>query len=193
MLRCRHQVGVALLAAASAAIATPNGLAPKWSTRPQSDADVPSLESSDTSLTHKHYCANVCARKWRQKWSPDESAITRNTAHPAAKIRANALGMVAIHMSRVKPRTHVPLSDGELEEGQLCEAWKSASHHRRGMALLCAVLDANNSQAYGMATSVTPLGPLIARWHSFDWKVHEVDRHNTSLSSHEAAPAERSR
>jgi transketolase len=85
--------------------------------------------------------------------------------------------------------TYVLLSDGEMEEGQVWEAAMFASHNRRRMGRLIAIIDANNSQVDGSVTSVTTIEPLADKWKSFGWRVADVDGHDvdalaTALNSH---------
>lgn len=72
------------------------------------------------------------------------------------------------------------LSDGEMEEGQVWEAAMFASHQRRRMGRLVAIIDANNSQVDGAVSSVTTLEPLADKWRAFGWQVLEVDGHDVA-------------
>jgi transketolase len=65
-----------------------------------------------------------------------------------------------------------------MEEGQVWEAAMFASHQRRRMGRLVAIIDANNSQVDGAVSSVTTLEPLADKWRAFGWQVLEVDGHD---------------
>ncbi len=53
-----------------------------------------------------------------------------------------------------------------------------ASHQRRRMGRLIAVIDANDSQVDGPVSSVTTLEPLAEKWRAFGWQVFEIDGHD---------------
>ncbi len=97
---------------------------------------------------------------------------------------SGAIGFaLAAGLAREDRDTYAFLSDGELEEGQIWEAAMFASHNRRRMGRLVAVIDANNSQVDGSVTSVTTLEPLAEKWRSFGWRVAEVDGHDVDALS----------
>jgi transketolase len=85
---------------------------------------------------------------------------------------------LAAGLAREDRETYAFVSDGELEEGQIWEAAMFASHNRRRMGRLVAVVDANNSQVDGPVSSVTTLEPLVDKWRAFGWRVVEVDGHD---------------
>jgi transketolase len=58
-----------------------------------------------------------------------------------------------------------------------------ASHHRRRMGRLTAVIDANNSQVDGAVVSVTTIEPLAEKWRAFGWRVADVDGHDVEALS----------
>lgn len=89
------------------------------------------------------------------------------------------LGM-ALALQRPGPRVWVVLGDGECQEGQVWEAAMIASRYR--IEHLHAVVDANRYQEWGWHGSVDvapdPVENLALKWHSFGWRVIEVDGHD---------------
>ncbi|HEV2116613.1 MAG TPA: 1-deoxy-D-xylulose-5-phosphate synthase N-terminal domain-containing protein [Terriglobales bacterium] len=97
---------------------------------------------------------------------------------------SGAIGFtLAAHLAGEERDTYAFLSDGEMQEGQIWEAAMFASHNRRRMGRLVAVVDANNSQVDGPVTSVVALEPLAEKWRSFGWRVLEVDGHDVEALS----------
>ena len=72
-------------------------------------------------------------------------------------------------------RVYVLLGDGECEAGQIWEAAMAASHFKTGN--LTAILDYNKFQETGPISREMALEPLVEKWKSFGWIVHEVDGH----------------
>lgn len=68
------------------------------------------------------------------------------------------------------------LGDGELNEGQLWEAFMHAGKER--LHNLIAIVDRNGIQIDGYTEDVMPLEPLKEKFESFNWDVQEVDGHN---------------
>ena len=75
-----------------------------------------------------------------------------------------------------KYRVYVLLGDGECEAGQIWEAAMSASHYQAGN--LIAILDYNKYQETGPISREVGLEPLVDKWKSFGWTVHEVNGHD---------------
>lgn len=73
-------------------------------------------------------------------------------------------------------RVFVLLGDGECEAGQIWEAAMAAAHFRAGN--LVAILDYNKFQETGPISREIGLEPLVDKWRSFGWKVHEVNGHD---------------
>jgi transketolase len=71
---------------------------------------------------------------------------------------------------------YVLLGDGECEAGQIWEAAMAASHFKAGN--LVAILDYNKFQETGPISREIGLEPLVDKWSSFGWKVHEVNGHD---------------
>jgi transketolase len=73
-------------------------------------------------------------------------------------------------------RVYVLLGDGECEAGQIWEAAMAAAHFNAGN--LVAILDYNKYQETGPISREIALEPLVDKWASFGWKVHEVNGHD---------------
>jgi transketolase len=81
--------------------------------------------------------------------------------------------------SRIKGqdyRSFVLMSDGECNEGSVWEAALFAAANRLGS--LCAFVDFNKWQATGRSKEVLALDPLVDKFRSFGWQVHEIDGHD---------------
>lgn len=75
-----------------------------------------------------------------------------------------------------KYRVYVLLGDGECEAGQIWEAAMAAAHFKTGN--LVAILDYNKFQETGPISREIGLEPLVEKWKSFGWTVHEVNGHD---------------
>lgn len=73
-------------------------------------------------------------------------------------------------------RVYVLLGDGECEAGQIWEAAMAATHFRAGN--LTAILDYNKFQETGPISREMALEPLVDKWKSFGWLVHEINGHD---------------
>lgn len=65
------------------------------------------------------------------------------------------------------------LSDGEMNEGATWEAAMSASHHE--LDNLIAIVDINDQQADGPASTTLGFEPVADRWSAFGWYAQRVD------------------
>ena len=79
-------------------------------------------------------------------------------------------------MADKKYRVFVLLGDGECEAGQIWEAAMAAAHFKAGN--LVAILDYNKFQETGPISREIALEPLVDKWQSFGWTVHEVNGHD---------------
>lgn len=68
------------------------------------------------------------------------------------------------------------MGDGELDEGQVWEAFMFAAKEKLGN--LIAIIDRNHIQLDGTTEEIMPLEPLKAKLASFNWQVLEMDGHN---------------
>lgn len=73
-------------------------------------------------------------------------------------------------------KVYVLLGDGECEAGQIWEAAMAAAHFKAGN--LIAILDYNKFQETGPISREIALEPLVEKWQSFGWTVHEVNGHD---------------
>jgi transketolase len=79
-------------------------------------------------------------------------------------------------LNNLNYRVYVLLGDGECEAGQIWEAAMAASHFKCGN--LVAIMDYNKFQETGPISREIALEPLVDKWKSFGWTVHEVNGHN---------------
>jgi len=73
-------------------------------------------------------------------------------------------------------RVYALLGDGEVEEGQVWEAFMSAAKYN--LDNLCAVIDVNGLQIDGKTADVMPSEPLDAKLEAFGWNVIKADGHD---------------
>ena len=73
-------------------------------------------------------------------------------------------------------RTYALLGDGEIEEGQVWEAFMSAAKYE--LDGLCAVIDVNGLQIDGRTADVMPSEPLDEKLAAFGWHVIKIDGHD---------------
>ena len=71
---------------------------------------------------------------------------------------------------------YVLLGDGELNEGQIWEAAKTAAHYN--LYNLIAIVDLNGYQNDGPTEYEMSMEPLADKWRSFGWNVIEADGHD---------------
>lgn len=94
-----------------------------------------------------------------------------------------AVGMaLAGKLDQKDYRVYALLGDGEIEEGQVWEAFMSAAKYH--LDNLCAVIDVNGLQIDGRTADVMPTEPLDKKLEAFGWHVLKVDGHDmTSLAA----------
>ncbi|MEY8403600.1 transketolase [Oscillospiraceae bacterium 44-34] len=73
-------------------------------------------------------------------------------------------------------RVYALLGDGEIQEGQVWEAFMLASHY--GLDNLCAVIDNNGLQIDGPVDKVMSPYPIPEKLKAFNWNVVEIDGHD---------------
>ena len=101
-----------------------------------------------------------------------------------------AVGMaLAGKMDKKDYRVYSILGDGEIEEGQVWEAFMAAAKYN--LDNLCAVIDVNGLQIDGKTADVMPTSPLDKKYEAFGWNVIHADGHDfeSILSAFEAAKA----
>ena len=93
-----------------------------------------------------------------------------------------AVGMaMAGKLDKKDYRVYSVLGDGEIEEGQVWEAFMSAAKY--GLDNLCAVIDVNGLQIDGRTADVMPSEPLDEKMAAFGWNVIKVDGHDVAALS----------
>jgi transketolase len=73
-------------------------------------------------------------------------------------------------------RVYCIVSDGELQEGQVWEAFMFASHHL--LSNLTVIVDHNNMQADGATSEVMNVEPIDAKISAFGFTVRRIDPHD---------------
>lgn len=88
-----------------------------------------------------------------------------------------AVGMaLAGKIDKKNYRVYALLGDGELEEGQVWEAFMSAAHYK--LDNLTAFVDHNGLQIDGAITSVMSPEPVSDKFRAFGWNVIDIDGHD---------------
>jgi transketolase len=100
-----------------------------------------------------------------------------NSSGPLGQGISVAVGMALADKMKGKNRKTVCfMGDGEQDEGQVWEAYMSASKFKLNNLLV--VIDRNNIQIDGFTDDVMPLNPLKEKLESFGFFVLEIDGHN---------------
>ena len=73
-------------------------------------------------------------------------------------------------------RSYVILGDGELQEGQVCEAAMYAASN--SLDNLCLIVDLNQLQVEGHTQEVMVMDPIDKKFQAFGWAVKNVDGHD---------------
>ena len=88
-----------------------------------------------------------------------------------------ACGMaLAAKLQKNPCRVYTLLGDGEIEEGQVWEAFMFAAHYK--LDNLCAVIDNNGLQIDGPVDRVMSPYPIPDKLRAFGWNVVEIDGHD---------------
>lgn len=104
---------------------------------------------------------------------------------PGIEISSGSLGMgisfgigtaLATRMNNLDYRTYVITGDGELNEGQIWEAFMCAAKY--ALDSLTVIVDYNKIQLDGTIDEIMPLGDLRSKIESFGWNVVECDGHD---------------
>ncbi len=82
----------------------------------------------------------------------------------------------AARLARQDFHVYVLLGDGELNEGQVWEAAKTAAHVK--LRNLTALVDQNGYQNDGATAREMSMEPLAQKWEAFGWRVFQVDGHD---------------
>jgi len=73
-------------------------------------------------------------------------------------------------------RNYAILGDGEIQEGQIWEAFMAGGHHH--LDNLVAIIDNNDLQIDGFVSDVMSVYPIVDKIRSFNWHVIECDGHD---------------
>ena len=88
-----------------------------------------------------------------------------------------ACGMALAAKLRNDPcRVYALLGDGEIQEGQVWEAFMFAAHYK--LDDLCAVIDNNGLQIDGPVDQVMSPYPILDKLRAFGWEAVEIDGHD---------------
>lgn len=88
-----------------------------------------------------------------------------------------ACGMaLAAKLDKKDYRVYSILGDGEIEEGQVWEAFMFASHYK--LSNLCAIIDRNGLQIDGRCEDVMSTEPLEDKMRAFGFNVLVIDAHD---------------
>ena len=88
-----------------------------------------------------------------------------------------AAGMaLAAKLQKKDCRVYTLLGDGEIQEGQVWEAFMFAHHYK--LDNLCAVIDNNGLQIDGPVDQVMSPYPIPEKLKAFGWNVVEIDGHD---------------
>jgi len=88
-----------------------------------------------------------------------------------------ACGMaLAAKLQKNPCRVYTLLGDGEIQEGQVWEAFMFAHHYK--LDNLCAVIDNNGLQIDGPVDQVMSPYPIADKLRAFGWETAEVDGHD---------------
>ena len=88
-----------------------------------------------------------------------------------------AVGMaLAAKMSGKEYRTYCLCGDGEIQEGQIWEAFMSAAHYK--LDNLTVIIDNNGLQIDGPTSEVMPTDPVDAKMLDFGFRTVTIDGHD---------------
>ena len=89
-----------------------------------------------------------------------------------------AVGMAkaAKYMHKGNVRVYTLLGDGEIEEGEVWEAFLFAAKYK--LDNLCVIIDLNGLQIDGPTSEVMPTDPVDAKMRDFGFRVISIDGHD---------------
>ncbi len=106
-----------------------------------------------------------------------------NSSGPLGQGISQAVGMALVgKMEKKDWRVYSLLGDGELNEGQVWEAFMLGAKYK--LDNLVAIIDRNNIQIDGTSDDVLPLEPLSEKFQSFGWNVVVIDGNNMNAILH---------
>ena len=155
------------------------------------------IEESDRFILSKGHCSPLYYSVLSQKGviSKEELMSFRKlgsrlqghptTKCPSIKVATGSLGQglsiacgvaMAMKLDNDRNNVYVLLGDGEIQEGQVWEAFMQGAH--RNLSNLVAIVDRNCLQIDGSTEDVKALGSVAEKIKSFGWYVIEIDGHN---------------
>jgi transketolase len=151
-------------------------------------------------LSNGHTCAIWSAALARSECLPLEELATfrklgsRLQGHPSrtslpilAETSTGPLGQgfsvatgiaLSLQLRKSKGRVYCVLGDGELQEGQVWEAFMTGAHYK--LSSLCVFINSNKLQIDGSVEEVMNVNNLSNRLSSFGWNVIEIDGNKMS-------------
>ena len=106
-------------------------------------------------------------------WTPGVEVATGSLGQGLSMACGIAL---ALKLDKNPANVFVMLGDGELQEGNIWEAFMHAPH--RKLNNLVAIVDRNRLQIDGCTETVKSLDNLPDKIRAFNWNVIEIDGHN---------------
>ena len=88
---------------------------------------------------------------------------------------ATGMALAAKHTGK-KNRVYTLLGDGEIQEGQVWEAFMAAAHYK--LDNLCVIIDNNGLQIDGNIADVMSPYPIVDKLESFGFYVQAIDGHD---------------
>lgn len=88
---------------------------------------------------------------------------------------ANGMALAA-KLDNKDYKVYVVIGDGELQEGQICEAAMTAAHYKIDNVI--AFVDWNGFQIDGSNDEVMTIKPIDEKFKAFGWNVMVIDGHN---------------
>ena len=104
---------------------------------------------------------------------------------PGVEVASGSLGQglsvacgiaIALKLDKNPANVFVLLGDGELQEGNVWEAFMQAPH--RNLDNLVAIIDRNRLQIDGATEDIKPLGDLVTKLKAFGWNVLSIEGHD---------------
>jgi transketolase len=138
-----------------------------------------------------HYCVmeqmGAISREKLDTYCADDTQLGVHPDHtlPGVRFSTGSLGhglslgtgvAFAKRLSAKPGRVFVLVSDAELNEGSVWEAFMFAGHHK--LDNLCVILDNNGQQALAPTTDVIDLSRIGASVTSLGWECDRVDGHD---------------
>ena len=137
------------------------------------------------------YCVlkemHFITEKTLNSFGKNDSILMSHASHkvPGIELSTGSLGhglpvatgvALADKINKIKKKTFVLLSDGELDEGSNWESLLFSSHHK--LNNLVIIIDYNKLQSIDSVKNTLNLEPLKQKFQSFGCKVVSVDGHN---------------